>query len=61
MKTSVRRTPQQWIELRQIEQLKTEQQRGKTKPAKLFLVPERADGEARRQLEFGFDRPEVVR
>ena len=54
------RTVQEWIALRRIELRRIEKQRGRSKPAKLFLVPNRPDGEVR-QLELGFDRPKKVK
>jgi hypothetical protein len=61
MKTSIRRTPQEWIRLRQIELRRIEKLGGKSKvsPPKLFLVAERPVGLAQ-QLEFTFGGPTKV-
>ena len=59
MKTkSVRRTPQEWIVLRQAELRRIERQGGRPATSKLFLVPKR--DVAAQQMEFTFEGPQAV-
>jgi hypothetical protein len=59
MKTkSVRRTPQEWIALRQAELRRIESQGGRPATSKLFLVPRR--DLAAQQMEFTFEGPQAL-